>query len=76
MFVILNVIYIFAVIKLKTMEEGTLIQLTLPKDFNYDLDVHLAKLKRDGSLKKDKTKAQYIIALARIGLIHEKKNTR
>lgn len=58
------------------MEETVGINLKLPKDFNYELDVHLAKLRRDGALKKDKTKAQYIVALARVGLLHEKKNMK
>jgi hypothetical protein len=58
------------------MEEGTLIQLTLPKEFNYKLDVYIAKLRKDGSIKRDKTKAQILIALAEAGLLHEIKNSK
>jgi hypothetical protein len=49
------------------MEDFTVIQLKLPNDFNYKLDVHIAKLKRDGSIK-DKTKAQVLIECAQLGL--------
>jgi hypothetical protein len=50
------------------MEDFTVIQLKLPNDFNYKLDVHIAKLKRDGLIKKDKTKAQVLIECAEMGL--------
>jgi hypothetical protein len=55
------------------MEEFTLIQLRLPNEFNYKLEVYLAKLKRDGHVKKDKTKAQVLLALAERGLQNELK---
>jgi hypothetical protein len=55
------------------MEDFTTIQLKLPKDFNYDLDVYIAKLKRDGLMKEEKTKAQIIINLAMLGFKVEKK---
>ena len=55
------------------MEEYTLIQLKLPKEFNYKLDVYIAKLKRDGAMKEDKNKAQVLISLAQIGLLNETK---
>lgn len=46
------------------MEEFTIIQLRLPKEFNYELNVYIAQLRRDGRIKKDKTKAQILISLA------------
>lgn len=58
------------------MEDFTTIQLKLPNDFNYKLEVYLAKLKRDGHIKKDKTKAQVLISLAEAGLLHEVKNMK
>lgn len=58
------------------MEDFTTIQLKLPSEFNYRLDVYLARLKRDGHIKKDKTKAQVLIALAEAGLLHESKNMK
>jgi hypothetical protein len=58
------------------MEEHTLIQLKMPKDFNYKLDVYIAKLRRDGSIKKEKTKADILLALASAGLQHESKNMK
>ena len=53
------------------MEKFTIIQLKLPKDFNYKLDVFIAKLKRDGHIKNDKTKAQVLIECAELGLSHK-----
>ena len=58
------------------MEKFTTIQLKLPKSFNYRLDVHIAKLKRDGALKQNKSKAQILISLAEIGLAQESKNVK
>lgn len=55
------------------MEEFTLIQLKLPKDFNYRLDVLIRKLKRDNLIKKEKTKAQFLLECAEIGLIQKSK---
>lgn len=55
------------------MEEFTLIQLKLPKEFNYRLDVLIAKLRRDGHIAKDKTKAQVLIECAEIGLVQKSK---
>jgi len=57
------------------MEDFTIIQLKLPNDFNYKLDVFIAKLKRDG-LIKDKTKAQILIECAIIGLIEKSKDLK
>jgi len=54
------------------MDEGTLIQILLPKEFNYDLDCWIAELKRDGKLQDKKTKAQIIMELARTQLLKEK----
>jgi hypothetical protein len=54
------------------MEEYTLIQLKLPKDFNFDLDVYIAKLKRDGKMQESKTKAEILISLAQQSLTKEK----
>ena len=50
------------------MEDGTLIQILLPKEFNYDLDCYIARLKRDGQIQEKKTKAQIILELARTQL--------
>lgn len=58
------------------MDEFTLIQLKLPKDFNYRLDVYIAELKRDGLLKEEKTKAQILINLAQLGLQIEKQEIK
>ncbi len=55
------------------MEDFTIIQLKLPNEFNYKLDIHIAKLKRDG-LIKDKTKAQVLIECAEIGLNQKSKD--
>lgn len=57
------------------MEDFTVIQLKLPNDFNYKLDVHIAKLKRDGAIK-DKTKAQVLIECAVIGLNQKMKDLK
>lgn len=46
------------------MDDFTLIQLKLPKDFNYKLDVYIRRLKRDGIVKKEMTKAEMLISLA------------
>jgi len=59
-----NDMYIFADIIFKPMEDYTLIQLKLPNDFNFKLDVYIAKLKRDRRIKDEKTKAQILISLA------------
>ena len=56
------------------MEEFTLIQLRLPKDFNYRLDVLIRKLKRDNLIKKEKTKAQFLLECAEIGLTQKSKD--
>jgi len=57
------------------MEEGTLIQILLPKEFNYELDIYIAGLKRDRKIQEEgKTKAQIIMELARTQL--HQKNTR
>lgn len=66
-------IYLYC-INQKTMEEFTTIQLRLPKEFNYRLDVLVAKLKRDGQVKKDKTKAQILIDCAELGLTLKSKD--
>jgi hypothetical protein len=50
------------------MEEFTTIQLKLPKEFNYKLDVLMTKLRHDGHITKEKTKAQFLIECAEIGL--------
>ena len=50
------------------MEETTSIQIALPNELNYALDIHLAALRRDGTKC---TKAELIIKLMRIGLIKE-----
>lgn len=55
------------------MEGFTLIQVKLPNDFNYKLDVYIAKLRCDGSIKKNKTKADILLALAGAGLQHTKR---
>lgn len=51
------------------MEEYTLIQLRLPKDFNYKLEMHLAKLRQ---MNVKTNKADLITKLAQIGLKSEK----
>jgi len=58
------------------MEDYTLIQLRIPKDFNYKLEVYIAELKRDGLIKEDKTKAQILINLAMLGLKIEKQEIK
>ena len=58
------------------MAKETNIRLKLPKDFNYELDVYVAGLKRDGLIKEDKTKAQILISLARLGLQIEKQEIK
>ena len=56
------------------MEESTLIQLKLPKEFNYKLDIYIAKLRRDGFIRNDKTKAQVLIECAELGLTQKSKD--
>lgn len=56
------------------MEEFTLIQLKLPKDFNYRLESLIAKLRYNGLIMKDKTKAQFILECAEIGLAQKAKD--
>jgi hypothetical protein len=62
------------------MAKFTKIQLQLPNDFNYKLDVYIAKLKRDSHIGKEngkeKTKAQILVSLAEAGLAHESKNMK
>ena len=48
------------------MEEFTLIQLRLPNEFNYKLEVYLAKLKRDGHVKKGQNKSSGFTCACRI----------
>ena len=50
------------------MDEFTKVQLDVPKELNYALDMHLATLRHDG-IKT--TKAELIIKLMRIGLLKE-----
>lgn len=45
------------------MEDFTLIQIRLPKEFDYKLNLYLAELKRTNKIK-DKSKAQLILSLA------------
>lgn len=45
------------------------VQLNIPKDVNYELMVHMAKMK----LFEKRTKADEIIRLMQIGLQHESK---
>jgi len=52
------------------MEEGILIQLIIPEEFDYALSIHLINLKRAGVKT---TKANLIMRLARIGWIKESK---
>jgi len=51
------------------MEEYTKILLRLPKDFDYKLNLRLAELKR---MNIKRTKAEEIIKLAQIGILHDK----
>ena len=54
------------------MEEYTLIQLKLSKEFDYELNLHLANLRRLNLIQPDEnSKAKLIIKLARIGLLKE-----
>jgi hypothetical protein len=53
------------------MEETIKIQLNLPKDINYKLMLHMAKMK----LFEKRTKADEIIRLMAIGLKHENKES-
>ena len=69
MYCILNNIYIFDNINIKTMDDFVTIQLKLDKEFNYDLDVYIARLRRDNQIQDAKTKAQIIIELARQQLL-------
>jgi hypothetical protein len=46
------------------------IRLQLPKDINYKLNIHMAKMK----LKERRTKADEIIRLMMIGLLNESKS--
>jgi hypothetical protein len=50
------------------MEETVKIQLDLPKEVNYELMLHMAKMR----LKERRSKADEIIRLMQIGLLHEK----
>ena len=50
------------------MDDFNLIQLPVPKELNYAVDMHLAALRRDGTKC---TKAELIINQMRIGLIKE-----
>jgi hypothetical protein len=51
------------------MEECTLVQVRLPKDFNYKLEIQMVKLKQSG-VKTNK--ADLIVKLAQVGLQSEK----
>ena len=53
------------------MEEYTLIQIRLPKDFNHKLNLYMLRLKE---LNVKTSKAQVLACLAEIGLNHETKN--
>jgi hypothetical protein len=55
------------------MSEFINIRLKLPKKFNYDLTMFLAKLKRDNSVKESKSKAELIVECAIIGLKEKSK---
>jgi hypothetical protein len=50
------------------MEEFTTIRLSIPKDFDYKLNLRLAELRR---MNIKRTKADEIIKLAQIGLLKE-----
>jgi len=53
------------------MEEYTLIQLRLPKEFNYELDKWLLEV---NNIRKNKIKkSDFIVELARKQLLREKK---
>jgi hypothetical protein len=52
------------------MEETVKIQLNLPKEVNYKLNLHMAKIK----LREKRSKANEIIRLMQIGLQTETKN--
>ena len=52
------------------MKEYTLVQVRQPKNFNYKLEVHMAKLKQMNVKKINK--ADLIVKLAEIGLQSEK----
>jgi hypothetical protein len=54
------------------MEDTVKILLELPKEVNYNLMIHMAKM----NLKERRTKAQEIIRLMNIGLLHESKDSK
>lgn len=56
------------------MEEGTLVMVKLDNDQNYKMDIFLAKMRRSRSKNEKTTKADELVRLAMVGLLHESKN--
>jgi hypothetical protein len=56
------------------MEELTKVLVSLNKDENYRLNIFLAKIRKVRMKNEKTTKADELVRLAMIGIIHESKN--
>jgi hypothetical protein len=54
------------------MNDTTKVMLNLPKEVDYKLNLHMAKM----NLRERRTKANEIVRLLQIGLLNESKNKK